>query len=394
MTDPVRLGERATKLARKGRPWFYADELSGGPPEPALVRVCDDGGRDLGLGLWSPASRLALRLCGGWPGTAAPAPDEFLAQRLGAAVAQRATGELAAPDAGVRLVHGEADGLPGLVVDRFADCLAVQIGSAVLEAMRGELVEALVERVDPRAIVARNDFAVRKLEGLDQTVLLLHGQRVEEVEFREGDVRHVARLFEGHKTGFYLDQRPARAFVEGHARERDVLDAFCYQGAFSLHALAGGARSALAIDESVSALALAERAASSNGLTGLETRAESAFHALRELRRAGRSFGLVIVDPPAFAKSRREVQGALGGYRDLNRSALRLLAPGGLLVTCSCSHHVTPASFEDVVRQAAAGLPFRAVLRARLGAGEDHPVWLALPESEYLKVLVVERQPG
>ncbi len=175
------------------------------------------------------------------------------------------------------------------------------------------------------------------------------------------------------------------------AKGRRVLDLFCYQGGFSLHALAGGAVSALAIDQSEPALAQARADAENQGLGGLETRQGDVFDELRALRQTAANFELIVLDPPAFAKSRRELSGAENGYRDLNRQALRLLAPGGHLLTCTCSHHVTLPRFEEVVRHAIAGLPFRVVLRQRLGAGPDHPVLVGHPESEYLKVLLLQR---
>jgi 23S rRNA (cytosine1962-C5)-methyltransferase len=385
----VRLGVRASQLSRKGRPWFFADDVEAAPPAAAIVRVVDARGGDAGLGFWSPGSRLALRLCGGWPGDEVPEAEAFFDARVAAAVGRRAP--LASPDGGVRLVHGEADGLPGVVVDRYADVLVVQIGSALVDLHEAALVAALERHLAPRMILARDDLAVRELEGLPQRIQLLSGRRVEEVRIDEGGLGFTVRPFEGHKTGFYLDQRPARAFVRAHARGRRVLDLFSYQGGFALAALAGGAASARAVDQSAEALGRAAADAERNGLAGLETVEANVFKLLRDLRRDREQFDLVVVDPPAFAKSRREVEGGLRGYRDLNRLALRVLAPGGLVVTCSCSHHVQWPKFEDVVRQAAAELPFRTLLRRRLGAGDDHPVWLALPESEYLKVLVLER---
>jgi 23S rRNA (cytosine1962-C5)-methyltransferase len=387
----VVLGERAAKLWRKGRPWFFADDVDGGPDAAGLVRVTDARGHDAGLGFWSPRSRLALRLCGAWPGEELPTPEAFFDARIRDAVARRAP--LAAPDGGIRLVHGEVDGLPGLVVDRYADVVVVQIGAAFAEQECGALVAAIESHAGaPRMILARNDFAVRGLEGLPQEVRLLSGRRVESVRIVEGGLGITVRPFTGHKTGFYLDQRPARGFVRAHAKGRRVLDLFSYQGGFALSALSGGAARAVAIDQSAEALAQAQSDAEHNGLeAGLTTCAANAFTELRNLRKRGEEFDLVVVDPPAFAKSRREVDGGLRGYRDLNRLALRVLAPGGMVVTCSCSHHVQLPRFEDILRQAAADLPFRVVLRHRLGAGEDHPVWLGLPESEYLKVVVLER---
>jgi len=385
----VQLTARASGFARRGRPWFYRDDLQGPEVEAGrLVRCRDEHGRDLGLGVTS-ASKLALRLCGPWPGDGVPDREAFFRARLDAAVAAR-VGRLG-PEDGVRLVHGEADRLPGLVVDRYGDLLVLQATSAFVERSLDAIVPYLADRCCASSVVARNDVPTRRREGLPEQVELLHGARKVEVDILEGDVRHTVRPLTGHKTGFYLDQRPARALVQSLAKGKRVLDLFCYQGGFSLHALRGGARAALAVDQSEDALSQARRDADRNGLDGLETRCGDVFDVVRALRERGEDFDLIVLDPPAFAKSKRELAGAERGYRDLNRQALRLLAPHGQLVTCTCSHHVTPGRFEELVRQAAAGLPFRIALRQRLGAGDDHPALLTHPESEYLKVLRVQR---
>ena len=385
----VQLTARASGFARRGRPWFYRDDLQRPDVEPGrLVRCVDENGRDLGLGVTS-ASKLALRLCGPWPGDGVPDREAFFRARLDAAIAARAG--LLGPEHGARLVYAEADRLPGLVVDRYADVLVLQVTSAFVEESLDAIVPYLAERLGAASVVARNDVPTRKREGLPEQVELLHGARRAEVEVLEGDVRHTARPLSGHKTGFYLDQRPARALVQSLAKGKRVLDLFCYQGGFSLHALRGGAVSALAVDQSEDALGQAGQDAARNGLAGLETRCGDVFDVTRALRERGESFDLIVLDPPAFAKSKRELPGAERGYRDLNRQALRLLAPHGQLVTCTCSHHVTAPRFEELVRQAAAGLPFRVALRQRLGAGDDHPALVTHPESEYLKVLRVQR---
>jgi 23S rRNA (cytosine1962-C5)-methyltransferase len=385
----VQLTARASGFARRGRPWFYRDDLQGPEVEAGrLVRCRDEHGRDLGLGV-TAASKLALRLCGPWPGDGVPDREAFFRARLDAAVAAR-VGRLG-PEDGVRLVHGEADRLPGLVVDRYGDLLVLQATSAFVERSLDAIVPYLADRCCASSVVARNDVPTRRREGLPEQVELLHGARKVEVDILEGDVRHTVRPLTGHKTGFYLDQRPARALVQSLAKGKRVLDLFCYQGGFSLHALRGGARAALAVDQSEDALSQARRDADRNGLDGLETRCGDVFDVVRALRERGEDFDLIVLDPPAFAKSKRELAGAERGYRDLNRQALRLLAPHGQLVTCTCSHHVTPGRFEELVRQAAAGLPFRIALRQRLGAGDDHPALLTHPESEYLKVLRVQR---
>ncbi|MGE3174805.1 MAG: class I SAM-dependent rRNA methyltransferase [Planctomycetota bacterium] len=385
----AQLTARASALWRKGHPWFYRDDLVGAPPaEPSLVRVQDHDGRALGLAFASPRGKLALRACGDWDGAVVPDRGAFFAARIGAAVARRAA---FAVDAGVRLVHGESDDLPGLVVDRYGPVVVIQVTAGFVEQALDAVVPVLAALPGVEAVVARNDVSVRRLEELPREVRLLHGRRVEQVAITENGVRFTVQPFVGHKTGFYLDQRPARALVQQLARGRTVLDLFSYQGGFALAALRGGATAALAVDQSAPALELAQQDAAANGLAGLEVQRANAFDFLRALRQDGRQFELIVLDPPAFAKSRREVRAALRGYRDLNRQALRLLAPGGHLLTCSCSHHATPPLFEETVRQAAAGLPFKVALEQRLGAGADHPAWLQLPESEYLKVLLLRR---
>lgn len=388
----VQLSAKASGFARRGQPWFFRDDVIAGETRPArLVRVRDENGRDLGLGVTGP-SKLALRLCGPWPGDEVPTRQQFFEQRLDAAIAMRAS--RLGPEHGVRLVHAESDWLPGLVIDRYADVLVVQVTGSFVEASLDAIVPFLADRLDASMVVARNDLPTRKRESLPQEIELLHGTRKSEVSIVENSVRHTVRPLTGHKTGFYLDQRPARALVQSVAKGRRVLDLFCYQGGFALHALRGGALSALAIDQSEQALEQAQHDAGINELPNLETRCGNVFDAVRELRDKNEQFDLIVLDPPAFAKSRREISGAERGYRDLNRAALRLLAPNGLLVTCTCSHHVDGPRFEELVRQSAAGLPFRVALRQRLGAGEDHAMLITHPESEYLKVLLMQRVEG
>lgn len=390
----LRLSPKASGFLRRGQPWFYRDDVIAGDPMPArLVRVHDEDGRDLGLA-FTGASKLAVRSCGPWPGDAVPDRETFFHARLQAAI-ERRIGFLG-PNDGVRLVHGESDGLPGLVVDRYGPVLVLQATSAVVEQALDAIVPFLVsgdraDHLQAESVVARNDTAARKHEGLREEVTLLHGRRITETAIVEHGVRHTVRPFTGHKTGFYLDQRPARALVQELGKGRAVLDLFCYQGGFSRNALKGGARVAVAVDQSTDALALAAADAAKDGLTGLTTREANVFDFVRAERDAHAQHDLIVLDPPAFAKSRREVEGAERGYRDLNRQALRLLAPHGFLVTCTCSHHMTLPRFEELVRQAAAGLPFRVMLRQRLGAGPDHPVTITHPESEYLKVLLLQR---
>lgn len=387
----VELTAKATRLAERGHPWFFADDLLPAPVgwHGQLVRVRGARGHDLGLGCYSAVSKLRLRRCGPWAGPAVPDAGTFFAARLATALAQRP--DAARPRAGVRLVHGEADALPGLVVDRYADCIVLQSTSAAVEANLSVIVPWLRERLGAVSILARNDLPVREREGLPREVRLLDGRRVEEVEIEERGIRHPVALFAGQKTGFFLDQRLARQRVSELARGGRVLDLFCYQGGFAFAAAAGGAERVVAVDQSGPALDRLRAAAAKNGLAGIEPVQANVFDYLRELRTAGETFDLVVLDPPAFARTKRERDGATRGYRDLNRQALRLLAPGGYLLTCSCSHHVTLPLFEAMLRQAAASLPFPAMLRDRIPAAPDHPVWINLPESEYLKVCLVQR---
>lgn len=383
------LNPKASDLARRGRPWFFRDDLASGELAPArMVRVADEHGRGLGLGI-TGRSKIALRLCGPWPGDEVPGREEFFHARLASAFAARSQW-LAAHD-GCRLVHGESDWLPGLVLDRYGAVLSLQATSQFVAEALDAIVPFAAEQLAATCVVARHDTTARRFEGLSEGVELLHGQRVDEVTIVEHGVRHKVRPFLGHKTGFYLDQRPARQLVQQLARGRRVLDLFCYQGAFSLSALVGGAVSAVGVDQSEAALSAAVAGAAENGVTGFVPVLANAFDFLREARGRNETFDLIVLDPPAFAKSRRELPGAENGYRDLNRQALRMLAPGGHLLTCSCSHHMTPERFAEVVRQATAGLPFRVILRERLMAGADHPVLVNHPESEYLKVLHLQR---
>jgi 23S rRNA (cytosine1962-C5)-methyltransferase len=386
----IQLSPKASGFARRGQPWFYGDDVVSGSLAPArLVRVHDENGRGLGLGFTS-SGRLALRLCGPWPGETVPDREAFCHARLAAAIERRAP--WLGPTDGARLVHGESDGLPGLVLDRYGPVLVLQATCAVIEQSLDAIVPFVAERLRAEAVVARNDVAARKHEGLREEVALLHGRRIEQVTIVEHGVRHTVRPFTGHKTGFYLDQRPARELVQQLGKGRRVLDLFSYQGAFARNALRGGAVAAVAVDESAQALQLARADAAADGLQGLVAHEGNVFDFLRAQREKNLQHDLIVLDPPAFAKSRRELEGAERGYRDLNRQALRLLAPHGFLLTCTCSHHVTWERFEELVRQAAAGLPFRVLLQRRLSAGPDHPVWISHPESEYLKVLLVQRQ--
>jgi 23S rRNA (cytosine1962-C5)-methyltransferase len=313
----------------------------------------------------------------------------FFERRIRGA-ASRCERSVRGPDA-CRLVHGEADHLPGLILDRYADLLVIQILTAGMERVRGMLLEALRELVKARAIYERNDASPRKLEGLALHKGFVRGEGESGLWIQEGDLHFFVEAAEGQKTGFFLDQRENRHVVREFATGRDVLDCFCYSGGFALHAAMAGAASVMGIDISADAIRWAERSAERNGLSSRCTfTVGNAFDALRAFDREGRRFGVLILDPPAFTKGRQAVAGALRGYKEINLRAMKLLGPGGILVTCSCSYHVDAATFLDMLRTAAADAQKEFRLVALRTQAKDHPVLLAAKETQYLKCVILE----
>jgi 23S rRNA (cytosine1962-C5)-methyltransferase len=307
-------------------------------------------------------------------------------ERLAAAAARRAGIDATA----YRLVHGEGDGLPALVVDRYDRWLVVQLLSAGLETMRETILDALDELFRPEGILLRHDAAVRRREGLDETVTLARGEVPRAIEVGEGGVRYLAAPWDGQKTGAFLDQRPNRLLAGALARRGGrALDCFAYHGSFAIH-LAGRAGRVLALDASRDALERGAANAALNGLTNIEWREGDAFETLRAFARARERFDTIVLDPPAFAKHRGAVAAALRGYREINLRAMRSLAPGGTLLTASCSFHIRLPEFLGVLREAAADSGQRIYLRQILGQGEDHPEVLTIPETSYLKAAVIQ----
>jgi 23S rRNA (cytosine1962-C5)-methyltransferase len=290
---------------------------------------------------------------------------------------------------GFRIVHGEGDGLPSLVVDRYDRWLVVQVLSAGLETLREMLIEALAKTFQPAGILLRNDAPVRAKEGLTLESQLAGGSVPEQIEVREGTVRYMAAPWTGQKTGAFLDQRPNRMLigqlVPAGAR---ALDCFAYHGSFALH-LAQRAGRVLALDSSPEALERGAANAALNGLSNIEWRQADAFEALRAMERSREQFDAIVLDPPAFAKSRGAVPAALRGYREINLRALRLLAPGGVLLTASCSYHVRLPQFLQMLAEAAGDSGRRITVERILGQGEDHPEVLTIPETGYLKAAVL-----
>jgi 23S rRNA (cytosine1962-C5)-methyltransferase len=308
-------------------------------------------------------------------------------RRLEQAIAFRET--LGIDATAYRLVHGEADLLPSLVIDRYGDYLVLQALSQAVDRMLPDITALLVELVRPAGILARNDPRVRQLEGLEQRVDVLYGTVPETLEAREGGVVYQVDPYHGQKTGLFLDQRENRAAAAQYARGR-LLDAFSYNGGFAL-ALAPRCREVLAVDISESAVARIRDNARRNGLANVEARAMNVFDELRELERRGETFDVIVLDPPAFAKNKAAVPKALSGYKEINLRGLKLLAPGGFLVTCSCSYNVGEAAFADVIAQAAVDARVEATVVEKRMQARDHPVLMTVPETFYLKCFILRK---
>ncbi|MEQ8662495.1 MAG: class I SAM-dependent rRNA methyltransferase [Gammaproteobacteria bacterium] len=380
------------KSLRRRHPWVFSgavQRVSGAPQRGDSVRVLGSTGEFLGYGVYCPKSQIRVRVLSFDESVALD--DDLIARRIGAALAYRARA-LPADLVALRLVHGEADGLPGLIVDRYGEVLVVQCQSAAAERWRDAAVAAL-EPARWRAIVERSDAEVRGLEGLAPRSGILHGSLPDApLLIDERGVRYRVDVLHGQKTGFFLDQRDNRALVGAVAAGCEVLDVFCYSGGFALAALSAGAAHVTAIDSSTDALAQARANAGANGCDDaarVEWRAEDAFAALRALHAAGRRFDVVTLDPPKFAPTGRHVQRAARAYKDVNLWALRLLRPGGRLFTFSCSGAVDEALFQSIVAGAAVDARVDGRVLARLGAAADHPLALNFPEGAYLKGLLV-----
>lgn len=371
----------------QGHRWVFSNEVESplkmfAPGE--WVQVVSASGRRWGTGYVNPHCLIACRLVGSW--NAEPTP-EFFEQRLREAVAFRE--RLYPGERTYRAVYGESDGLPGLVLDRYDAAWVMQITTAGMAAMTSRVCEALVRLFDPAAVVARNDVSARTLEGLPMEKQLLHGIVQEPLPVAVHGLKVHVDLWEGQKTGLFLDQRDNREALRRYVREAEVLDLFCYQGLWSLVAARAGAARVLGVDSSREAVRRAEADAQVNGLQ--DRCAFQAEDVLEFLKRTPReSYDVIIMDPPAFAKTKSALPNALKGYTDLNRRAMLALRRGGLLVTCSCSSHLREEAFYEMLVRAgqAAGRSLR-LLEAR-GQALDHPALLAMPETRYLKCAFLE----
>jgi len=381
----VSITRRGEQRLRNGHPWIYKSDVvqvdaAGGD----TVAVVDSRGQHVGHALYSSRSEIALRLFTRGP----QVPDlSIWRDRLRQAFDFRAT--LALDATACRLVHGEADLLPGLVVDRYGDYLVLQALSQTTDRMLPEITALLVELAAPAGILARNDPRVRLLEGLEQRVEVLHGTVPDTIEVREGRVYYDVDPYHGQKTGLFLDQRENRMAAARYARGR-CLDAFSYNGGFAL-TLAPSCSEVLAVDISDQAVERIRANAARNGISNVEARAMNVFDELRELERRGETFDIIVLDPPAFAKNKSAIPKALSGYKEINLRALKLLPPGGFLITCSCSYNVSEAAFAEIV--AAAAIDARAdvaVVEKRM-QGRDHPVLMTVPETYYLKCFILRK---
>jgi 23S rRNA (cytosine1962-C5)-methyltransferase len=386
------MNERKVMITRRGADriaaghlWIYRGDLEKPPAgaEPGdAVAVVDGRGRFLAKAFWSERSKISLRLL---TRDEVPIDEAFFAERIASAIALRA--RTFGDEPFVRLVHGEADLLPGLVADRYGDVAVVQTLVPGTDRRKGLLAELLATALGLRSVVERNDVRVRELEGLAQTKGVLRGEPPGPMEYHEGAVRMRLDVLEGQKTGAFLDQRENHLRAGEYATGR-CLDCFSYAGGFALQ-LARRAERVTAVEMQAPAVALLRENAAANRAENLDVVEANAFDYLRDLSEQEPAYDLVVLDPPAFAKNKEALPGARRGYKEINLRALQILRPGGILVTCSCSYHLAEAALEELVLDAANDAGRRVQMLERRGAGRDHPVLLGVPETRYLKCFVL-----
>lgn len=384
--NEIRVNRKGAGRVASGHPWIFSSDLmdrNGAQPGEA-VRVTDDRGRSLGTAHYSSTSQIAVRMLSG---AVEEIGRDFYLRRLMAAEQHRRA--VVRNTQAYRVVHAEGDLLPALIVDRYGDYLVIQTLNQGMDAAKGEILSCLEEIFHPRGIVARNDSAVRAKENLPLESGVAAGEVPECVGVEMNGFRMTADLLHGQKTGIFLDQRENYLAAACYARGGQALDCFASTGGFALH-LARHCESVEAVDSSAAALERARYNAQENGISNIDFLETDAFDLLAGYSSARRRFSLVVLDPPAFAKARRDRDAAATGYKEINLRALRLLGPGGILVTCSCSHHVSEAMLLEVIAQAA--LDARRTLRVleRRTQAQDHPILLTVPETHYLKCLILE----
>lgn len=378
------LKPRGLSRYETGHPWIFKSDVEAVEAENGAIVDVVAKGRFLGQAFFSEHSEITLRML-----SFGALADTWLSDRIAAAIRFRDEA-LGLGGAACRLVHGESDGLPGLIVDRYGDVLVVQVLSAAMETRTGAIVDALVTLLKPRGILARNDVKVREREGLARETKTLWGEVPESVDIKEGTVTLSVDVLNGQKTGTFLDQS-ANHVLFGRIAKGRVLDAFCHDGGFGLQAARNPAvKDVVAVDISGEALVRAQANAAGNVLT-LQTIEANVFDYLTSEVAGGGRYDTIALDPPAFAKTKSARDAAWRGYKEINRRALQLLEPGGILFTCSCSYHVTEEEFEAVVADAAADSGITAQIIERRSQAADHPVRLGMPETRYLKALVIRK---
>ncbi len=380
----VEVTHAGVRRLRQGHLWIYAGDVSIEPPDPeaTLVRVIDPARNVIGHAFHSRQSQIRLRLFSRGPD---PPTYALLRRRIEKAIQRRA--RLFGPSEACRLVYGEADMLPSIIVDRYGEYLVLQTLSSGAESLKADVVEILKDLVKPSGIYERNDVKLRRLEGLQLIRGSLWGTVPKETEITESGIRFLADMASGQKTGFFLDQHENRIASSGYAQGR-ALDCFTNTGAFALH-FARRCESVLALDASAESLEQGRRNARLNEITNVEFREGNVFDSLRDLDRTGEKFDLVCLDPPAFAKTRSSLESAKAGYKEINLRALKILKEEGILVTCSCSYHLSETAFLELLLQAARDTHRYIQVLERRGQARDHPVLASMPETHYLKCFIM-----
>lgn len=381
--ETVTVAKRGADRLRRGHLWIYRSDVldTGNAAGGAVVRIVDQKDNFVGQALFSDSSEITLRLL---TQTNEPIDREWWRRRLHAAASRRMA--LSSETNAYRLVYSEGDLLPSLIIDRYDDILVMQNLAQGTEAIKSLLVELLVEDFAPSAIVERNDVKVRSFEGLELIAGSLFGSPPEELEITQHGLRLLVAPLAGQKTGSFLDQRENRLAARNLAHGRG-LDCFTFNGAFALH-LAGGCDSVIGIDISADALAIARRNAQLNEISNTEFREANVFDALREFEQARERFDTIVLDPPAFAKNRASLKAAARGYKEINLRALKLLNPGGTLVTCTCSYHMSEELFLELLGAAANDAHRRLQIVEKRTQSSDHPILLGMPETCYLKCVI------
>ena len=386
----ITLNKNEERRIKFGHPWAFSNEIrevSGDRSVGIGAELYDAAGVFIGVGHYNPHSLIAFRLVSRQREDIDT--DDFFEQRISAALAHRLKRYPGLTT--FRAVYGESDFLPGLVVDKYGDYLSVQLLTAGMDSRRLQIVAALRKIFEPKGIIARNDVSVRKLEGLEEKIELLWGEIPDTVVMEENDLQFRVNLREGQKTGAFLDQKQNHLLLRDMCAGQNVLDCFCYTGGWAVHAASFGALSVLGVDISTRAVGQASSHAKLNKVSDRVSFEEcDAFERLRSLHQEGRRFGVIVMDPPAFVKSRKNIAEATKGYLTINRRALELLEPGGYLITCSCSFHMGREAFRDMLIQAARLAKREVRLVGSHSQAADHPVLLSFPESEYLKCFVLQ----